>query len=65
MNLTPRVLDEPLLLVPEIPVWNLVHAISAMEDEPLFGLKATIELAPCDTEAVKQLIQGCYPEGLA
>jgi len=59
VNLTPRVLDEPLLLVPEIPIWNLVQAISTMEDEPLFGLKATIELAPIDTDAIKQLIQGC------
>ncbi len=60
VRLTPRVLDEPFLLVPEIPVWNLVHTISTMEDEPLFGLKATIELATYDIESVKYLTQGCF-----
>ena len=54
-----HLLDDPYGLVPEIPAWKFVEVVSRMEGEPLFGLKAAIELAPQDYESVKPLLQGC------
>ncbi len=51
--------DAPHLILPEIPAWNLVHNIFHMEGDPLFGLKAAIELAPQDLETVKPFLAGC------
>ena len=52
-------LDDPYMLIPEVPAWHFVNAIYRMEGDPLFGLKAAMELAHQDIESVKPLLQGC------
>jgi len=59
VNLSVYVKDMPFMIFPEIPAWELVNNIYQMEGEPLFGLKAAIELAPQDLETIKPFLAGC------
>ena len=57
-GLPTMVLDDPHMLVPEIPAWNLLEDIAKMEAEPLFGLKAMTELAMPDISTIAPLTHG-------
>lgn len=59
LGLPVHMLEEPHMLVPEIPAWHFTRKICQIEGETLFGMKASIELAPQDFESVKPLLQGC------
>jgi len=47
------------MLIPEIPCWQFIEAISELEAEPLFGLKAATEIALPDTLSLNPLLRGC------
>jgi AraC-like DNA-binding protein len=59
VNLPLHMQESPEMVVPEIPSWHLVNNIFQLEGDPLFGLKAAIELAPQDIETVRPLLAGC------
>ena len=59
VGLPTHLLDDPNMLVAELPAWQLTSAITRMEDVPNFGLLATMELAHQDIASVKFLLQGC------
>jgi AraC-like DNA-binding protein len=58
-NLSVHINDSPQMVIPEIPAWILVNNIYQMEGDPLFGLKAAVELAPQDIETIKPFLAGC------
>jgi AraC-like DNA-binding protein len=59
VGLPTQLLDDPHMLVAELPAWQLMSAITRMEDLPDFGIKAAMELAHQDIATVKFLLQGC------
>jgi AraC-like DNA-binding protein len=58
VGLPTHLLDDPNMLVAELPAWQLTSAITRMEDVPNFGLLAAMELAHQDIASVKFLLQG-------
>ncbi len=59
VNLSMHTKDTPHRVLPEIPAWTLINNIYQLEGDPLFGLKAAIELAPQDLETIKPFLTGC------
>jgi AraC-like DNA-binding protein len=59
VGLQTHLLDDPHMLVAELPAWQLISKITHMEDAPSFGLLAAMELSHQDIASVKFLLQGC------
>ena len=58
VGLPTHLLDDPHMLVAELPAWKFTSIISRMDDAPIFGLLAAMELAHQDIASVKFLLQG-------
>jgi len=49
--------EDPLLVVPELPLWRFVEAMVRCESGPLFGLRAGLNMPQIETPSLLPLLQ--------